>query len=73
MSDTMVVISRAGGFTHPDHERVYVQGGPVIWTATTDRNQAAIVTQDHARGLLRRGRWHGLDPRIEVLNYARKS
>lgn len=73
MSDTMVVISRDGGFTHPQHERVYVSGGPMVWRATTDREQAAVITDAEARKLLRRGCWHGLNPRIETQSYAVKS
>lgn len=61
---TVVVISR--NQTHGRAGRVYViQSGLPVFGDVDNKNAATVYLRRLAQELLDRGRWHGLDPRLE--------
>lgn len=63
-----VVILRDGGFTHPQHDRVYVRYvGGRIFTASPDQEGSTRFRRADAEAMIDRGRWHGLNPTIKTL------
>lgn len=57
--DDPVVISRVHEFLVGHDRRFYAYSG------SEDPKRASIFTREEAEKLLARGRWHGLDPKIE--------
>lgn len=58
----LVVISRVHEFLAGHSRRIYARGNFV----TEDASEATQMPRERAEKLLASGRWHGLDPRIEV-------
>lgn len=69
LEEDQVLISRQGGHTYPQHERVFIidrsNGSFSTCQGTTNPKLATRTTREAAQKLIDRGRWHSLDPKIE--------